>query len=324
MHSFLKWNILIAITLFITNSVLGYETRQTVHGKVYDAKTGQQLPFANVIVKNTSIGTTTNENGEFKLKLPNGDYCVVCSFMGYKEKEIFIEIKSGYKRYHVRLFMEPIVIQGQQVEVSAQKDIPKIVAYEVKARELRNMTSPLPDVLVSLKTLPGVSSQNDQSSSYNVRGGNFDENLIYINGIEIFQPQLVRKGIAENPSLINPFMVKSINMQTGAFGVTYGDKLSSALDITYGVDDSKPFSAIVDVGTIGANAVCSIQPNKKLTTQISARKIHYGYLFSGLPVKGNYIPSYHDVQARMRYRFSNSFSSELFFINSKSNFTLIA
>jgi len=322
MYSFSRCNILLMIMLLASHSAFGREILRTVHGNVYDTKTGEPLPFANVVIKEKSIGTTTNNNGEFKFRLPKGSYCLVCSYMGYQEKEITIKFDIGYGPYTIRILMDPIIIPGQPVEVSAQKDVPKIVTYEVKARELRNMTSPLPDVLVSLKTLPGISSKNDQSSFYNVRGGNFDENLIYINGIEIFQPQLVRKGVSENPSLINPFMVKSINMQTGAFGVLYGDKLSSALDITYGADDSKPYSGIVDVGTIGANAVCSIQPNKKFTAQIGVRKIHYGYLFSALPVKGNYIPAYHDVQARMVYKFSNSFSSEFFIVNAKSEFLL--
>ncbi len=316
-----KWKILIIILLLNLSTSWSAEMTFKVHGKVYDATTGRKLAFANVFVKNQNIGTTTNENGEFRIKLAKGKYHLLCSYMGYKQKEIPIEITPGYRSIKIRILMEPMVLPGQQVEVSAAKDIPKIVTHEVKARELRNMTSPLPDVLVSLKTLPGVSSNNDQSSFYSVRGGNYDENLIYINGIEIFQPQLVRKGIAENPSLINPLMVKTINMQTGAFGVAYGDKLSSALDVTYGASDSKPYSVIMDVGTIGVNAVCSLQPNKKFNAQIGVRKIRYGYLFSSLPTTGNYIPDYQDVQARMNYRFSNKIATELFYITSKSSFT---
>ncbi|MBD3291239.1 TonB-dependent receptor plug domain-containing protein, partial [candidate division KSB1 bacterium] len=181
-------------------------------------------------------------------------------------------------------------------------DEPKITRYELPPAKMRTIANPLPDALLSLKTLPGVFSGNDQSTFYNVRGGNYDENLIYLNGVEIYQPLLVRKGIAENPSLVNPYLIKSINLRTGAFPVNYGDKLSSVLDISYQDDNQEKISGIAGLSIIMANIALSGRMSEKWNWFLGVRKVNYGYLFDALQTEGTYTPDFKDIQLGATWR----------------------
>ena len=216
--------------------------------------------------------------------------------------------------------MEPVILKGESISISAHKENREIASYKIDSPQIRNMPSPLPDPLLTLKTLPGVSSINDQSSFYNVRGGNLDENLIYINGIEIYQPQIVRKGIAENPSLINSSLMKSINLRTGAFPVNYGDKLSSVLDVTYQDQLSRRFSGSYDMSTVLLNTAFKAQLNNKCSILLGIRKVNYGYLLSSLQTKGNYSPNYLDFQGLLNYQVKDNIKFELLGIHASSKF----
>lgn len=149
-----------------------------------------------------------------------------------------------------------------------------------------------------LATQPGVSSRNELSSQYNVRGGNFDENSVYVNGTEIFRPLLVRAGQQEGLSFINPDMVESISFSTGGFDVVYGDKMSSALDIAY--KQPKEFGASASVGLLGANLYAGAAIGK-LSFSNSLRYKTNRYLLGTLDTKGEYNPTFLDYQAYLNW-----------------------
>jgi len=158
-----------------------------------------------------------------------------------------------------------------------------------------------------LKTLPGVSFNNELSTQYNVRGGNFDENLVYVNGIEVYRPFLVRSGQQEGLSFVNPNLTQNIDFSAGGFQAKYGDKLSSVLDITY----KKPteFSVSIEASLIDASVtVESISKNKKLKTLVGARYYNNSLLVNSKDVDSNYQPNFTDIQAYLSYTFNDSFT----------------
>ncbi|MBN1998939.1 TonB-dependent receptor [candidate division KSB1 bacterium] len=270
-------------------------------GFVYDADTKEPLAGTNIQVKSSRFGTSTSRDGAFNLSLLPGRYTVIFSYIGYLADSILISVPPNFKAIHRTVLLRQDILHTQEVIITAPEDNPAVSRFSINAPVIKQMTSPMPDVLQTLKTMPGVTGLNDASSFYNVRGGNYDENLIYINGVEIYQPHTVLKGVSENPSLVNPLMVDKINLCTGVFPVYYGDKLSSVLDISYMDESKRKLDGTVDASTVGLNFALRGRVNSQLFWGAAVRKINYGYLFSGLQTKGRYIPDFTDVQAILNF-----------------------
>ncbi len=289
-------------------------------GIIQDAKSKSPLAGANVLLPELDTGTTTNELGVFTFMLPAGSFQINVSFMGYKTQSFTIHPDNSNREKDV-YELEPTVLSAKELSVSAQADDPVINRFEIQAREILKAPAPLPDALLTLKTLPGVSSRNDLSALYSVRGGNFDENLIYVNGFEIHQPQVVRKGIMENPSLVNSEMLQDINLRTGAFSVKYGDKLSSVLDVSYKAPTDKRFAGTVDLSTIGATSATQIRLSPAWSMSLGLRKLNYGYLVGNIQnQETHFTPDYQDVQAVLTWQPDSSTSLQILGLNAESRF----
>ncbi len=192
-------------------------------------------------------------------------------------------------------------------------DIRKISGTEVRSRRpgsntivtdasklVRIMPSANRSVEALIKTYPGVSSNNELSSQYSVRGGNYDENLIYVNDIEVFRPLLIRSGEQEGLSFINPDLVSTVQFSSGGFDAKYGDKMSSVLDIRY----KRPtaFAGSVSLDLLGVSAhLEGASKNQKLKGLIGVRQKSNQYLLDALPTEGDYRPSFTDVQTFLSY-----------------------
>ncbi|GHV72620.1 TonB-dependent receptor [Bacteroidia bacterium] len=187
--------------------------------------------------------------------------------------------------------------------VSGQRDAPvRIDATNTKI--LPTISANIEDLI---KTLPGVHSNTELSSQYSVRGGNYDENLIYVNDIEIFRPFLIRSGEQEGLSFINPDLVSSLKFSAGGFEAKYGDKMSSVLDIRY--KHPTKFGASATLDLLGASAsVEAISPDKKLSLLFSVRQKSNQYLMSSMQVKGDYKSSFTDIQTLIAYTIDNRWS----------------
>ncbi|RKY54569.1 MAG: hypothetical protein DRP89_04840 [Candidatus Neomarinimicrobiota bacterium] len=295
-----------------------------ISGTVYAWNTKEPLQNTNITVIGLHKGTTTDSSGNYILTLPPGHYTICFQYIGYKTEKRNITLSKTEETIELDIYLKPTVLRGEKISISAYGEEPKITRYEIPPAKLLTIANPLPDVLLSLKTLPGVSSGNDQSTFYNIRGGNYDENLIYLNGVEIYQPLLVRKGIAENPSLVNPYLIQSINLRTGAFPVNYGDKLSSVLDISYREGNTERVSGSAGVSTIKAELSLEGPFTRKTTWILGVRKINYGYLLDGLPtVKGNYTPDFKDMQGGLTFKPDSLNKIKLFglYAESKYNFS---
>ena len=295
-----------------------------VNGVVLDSTSKAPVSDVNITLSDSTIsGTSSDTLGHFQLKLKPGTHTLIFSHIGFQKQEKRFMLKKGGKNVNVKIFMVPRVIRADEIRVTAHPDSHKLSSFDVSSSEIKNMTNPLPEVLLSLKTLPGVYSRNDQSTFYNVRGGNYDENLIYLNGIEITQPLLVRKGIAENPSLVNPDMIERINLRTGAFPVRYGDKLSSVLDIRYKSGNTKKLGGAVTFSPVKNTLFLNGPLRRNLTFILGIRQINYGYLFKALQTKGNYSPDFKDAQLGITWSITSHQKIDILGIYASSQFRMV-
>ncbi len=270
-----------------------------IYGIVQDSSQSP-VQFANVSISNLEkhIGTTTNEKGEYSLSVPaNKELHLAVTFIGYKSKEMVIRLAKGEERRLDFIFETGTFLLGQ-VEVKGDRSREEGLT-RISTDWAKNVAGPTGGVEGLLKTLDGVSSNNELSSQYNVRGGNFDENLVYVNDIEVFRPFLVRSAQQEGLSFINSSMVSDIVFSSGGFDAKYGDKMSSVLDIKY----RKPqeFSASVSASLLGASLHIEQLIGSRFTYQLGFRNKNTKHLISTLDTEGDYFPSFNDLQLYATY-----------------------
>ena len=300
MHRFLSF--LLSIIWLTILPGFGQIAGVAVKGKVLDNE-NQPLEMVHVSIKGTTLGVVTNSRGEFVLPTVSGKSVVlVFSSVGFEKSELEVVLSENPSVIQV---MKPDLQKIQEVVVAGRGEHPNSVTI------LPQLTQRLPamagGVETLIKTLPGVSNNNELSSQYSVRGGNFDENLVYVNGIEIIRPFLVKSGQQEGLSFINPDMVSSIGFSSGGFDASYGDKMSSVLDITYKKPDRN--SATAEIGALGASAHFEGSALKGKFSHISGfRYKNTSYLLGTLDKKGEYNPSFTDFQTYLNYQFSPRFS----------------
>lgn len=297
--------VIFSILLIIWISLLpvsGQLAGVSVKGKVVDTE-NHPIEMVNVIIMGTNIGVVTNQLGEFILPPVSGKSMIlIFSFVGYQtiEREVLLS-----ENPFVLQILEPVFQPIQEIVVEGKKEGNNLLTIPQKLTE--RLPAMAGSVETLIKTLPGVSNNNELSSQYSVRGGNFDENLIYVNGIEIIRPFLVKSGEQEGLSFINSDMVSSIGFSSGGFDASYGDKMSSVLDITY----RKPAinSASAEIGALGASAHFEGSAAKgKFSHLTGIRYKNTAYLLGTLDKKGEYNPSFTDVQTYLNYKFSPRFA----------------
>jgi hypothetical protein len=272
-------------------------------------------PIEQVSIKYNNVGTTTDKNGNYSIRIPfKEEITLVFSHLSYRTftKKYIGNSRNGV-RYSVVLSskteeLKEIIIKDN---VRNAQGIKKIDVAVVK-----NVIGPNAGVENVLMTLPGVSNNNELSTQYNVRGGNFDENLVYVNGIEIYRPFLIRSGQQEGLSFINSNMVQNINFSAGGFQAKYGDKLSSVLDITY--RKPKETATTIDASLLGASVTFEGQFLKnKLNTITGVRYRDNSLFVNSKKIETNFRPKFTDLQTFLTYKFSEKFS-----LNFLGNFSL--
>lgn len=289
-----------------------------VSGKAVDEN---EKPISNVsvVILGKTTGLTTNDSGYFRVKVPAGRaFALVFSHTGYsdvqknfylsdeEEEKMTIVMERGGKT------LETVVISEnrERVENSLVKINPK------NAITLPSTTGGIEGLIKIL-----VGSNNELTSQYSVRGGNYDENLIYINDFEIFRPYLVRSGQQEGLSFINPELAKNVNFYTGGFQAKYGDKMSSVLDIQYKKPTGFGGSAYVSLLEQGLHLEGAAKKGK-LTYLVGVRNRSNKNLLKSQETTGSYIPSSTDVQAFVTYKLNEKIQLEFLGTYSVTKFTL--
>jgi len=297
---------IIPYSLFIIPFNFCFSQTATIYGTVKDSLK-KPVSGVSVGVQGKPIGTITDEKGKYNLSVPaNEQLKIIFSMMGPRDS-ITVKLKDGEKlelnkelKGRVREIRE-VMIQDQSMKsINMTKINPKVVSV---------LPTPNQSVEDILKTMPGVSSANELSSTYNVRGGNYDENLIYVNDVEIYRPLLVRSGQQEGLSFINPDMVEGISFSAGGFDAVYGDKMSSVLDVRY----RKPtgFGGAVSGSLLGASLELEdISNNKRWTVIGGIRYKSNAYLLNTFDTKGEYKPNFIDAQFLTTYEISKRSSLE--------------
>lgn len=268
----------------------------TLQGRVTDSN-NNPVELATVAVAKQGRVTMTNLKGEYSIQLHSADSVVVrFSMVGYKTKMRVLRRPKGRQTLIVQLFDDNQI--GEVTVVGQKRQTGTTEQLDVKnAQNTPSATGNAVEELIQQQA--GVSTHSELSSQYNVRGGSFDENSVYINGVEIYRPFLVRSGQQEGLSIINPDMVKGIGFSTGGFEAKYGDKMSSALDITY--KQPKKFEAKVSGSMLGASAYVGFS-TKKFSWSNGLRYKTNRYLLGSLDTKGEYKPNFLDYQTYLTYK----------------------
>lgn len=295
---------LLFLFILCTGALYGQRNNATLRGVIRDTE-GKPMDMVNVALKSFPLGTTSNRKGEFILRIPaEREIIIVYSSIGYGAAfdTIRAEIEEDIKREITLNISEQVI---DEVTVQQRRNSDGLVRIERKFLDvLPNAGSGAVETLI--KTLPGVSSNNELSSQYSVRGGNFDENLVYVNDVEIYRPFLIRSGQQEGLSFINSDMVSTIDFSAGGFDAKYGDKMSSVLDIKY----RKPsdFRGSASISLLGASAHFEDVALKGRLSHITGIRYKTNqYLLGSLDEKGEYDPKFLDIQSYITYRVTDQF-----------------
>lgn len=290
----------------------------TISGLVTD-ENGAPIELATVHIEKQLVGTITNLKGEYTISARSEDSVVVVfSMIGYNTRKRVLKKPQGKIRLNVMLPNTGYEL-GEVTVTESKRQTGSIQSLQIDKAKL------MPDasggsIEAFIATQAGVSSNNELSSQYNVRGGSFDENIVYVNGIEVYRPLLIRSGQQEGLSFINPDMVENVGFSAGGFEAKYGDKMASVLDITY--KKPKEFEASASMSLLGASGYVGFATkNFSMTNGIRYKTSRY--LLGTLDVKGEYDPNYIDYQTYMNWHPSKRF--EIGFIGnfSQNNYNFI-
>lgn len=268
----------------------------TLHGRVTD-ENNEPIEFASVSCLKQGKMTMTSLKGEYSMQLHSADSVVIkFSMIGYKAKTRVLRRPRGKQTLQIVLHSDEnqlgeVTVTGKKIETGQMEDISK--------DHLKSLPSASGNAVEELiQSQAGVSTHSELSSQYNVRGGSFDENSVYIDNVEIYRPFLVRSGQQEGISVINPDMVEKISFSTGGYEARYGDKMSSALNIKY--RKPKKFEATASASMLGASAFIGVS-NKKVSWSNGFRYKTTKHLLGSMDTKGEYSPTFIDYQTYLTY-----------------------
>ncbi|MFT5437658.1 MAG: hypothetical protein ACI840_002314, partial [Ulvibacter sp.] len=273
------------VILFITTSAL-FAQQATIRGVLLDKA---NYPIAGANVTFGTEGVLTDLNGYYLLEIPsNKNVVIIYSFVGYKNTQLTISLKPNAD-FEFNPVMDVSVEQIGIVELSAKRNKRVTGIVTISPEAIRKIPGANAGVENLLKSLPGVNGNNELSTQYAVRGGNYDENLVYVNEIEVYRPFLIRSGQQEGLSFVNTDLTSNVDFSAGGFQAKYGDKLSSVLDITY----RKPtnLGASLDLSLLGASAsVEGISNDGKLTAIVGLRYRNNSLFVNSKQTETNFRP----------------------------------
>ena len=295
MESTFKRHIVTTLVLLVL-SLSAVAQSFSLSGSVVD-NDGNPIELATVACVSQAKVTMTNLKGKFSLQLQSADSVIVrFSMVGYKTRQRILRNPRG--KQTLRVVLNPMESLDELVVTERRRQTTQTEKLDIK--DVRNSPSATGNSVEELvQQQAGVSSHNEMSSQYNVRGGSFDENAVYINNVEVYRPFLVRSGQQEGLSIINPDMVGGVAFSTGGFEAKYGDKMSSVLDITYRQPQKTEASASVSL--LGASAYVGIG-GKRFSMSHGLRYKTNKYLLGSLDTEGEYKPDYLDYQTFISYR----------------------
>jgi CarboxypepD_reg-like domain/TonB-dependent Receptor Plug Domain len=315
----MRSHILIFLLLFPIIHLLAQKSGAIVSGKILD-ENEKPLSGVSIVLLGRESGMVSTDSGTFHMHVPvDKAFAIVFSYTGYKNlQQNFILNDKEEERIVIR--MERSESKLDSITVTDDRDRKEAGLILINPKDAINIPTPIGGIESLIKVYVG--SNNELTSQYTVRGGNYDENLIYVNDFEIFRPYLVSNAQQEGLSFINPEMTRNVNFYNGGFQAKYGDKISSVLDIQYKKPVEFGGSAYIGLLEQGLELEGSSK-NKKFSYIVGARNRSFTNLLSSQETKGNYSPSSADAQGLFTYQFNPKNSLELFTVYSQTSFNLV-
>lgn len=288
-------------------------------GKVID-EDQDALPFVMVVAEGCAAGATTRLDGTYNFEFDGGkdSVVIVYSLIGYEKRRKVLKNPSGNLTLNITMrssgkMMNEVTVKEVQRQMGATQTL--------NTKDLKRMPSTTGNAVEELvATQAGVSTHNELSSQYNVRGGSFDENCVYINGVEVYRPLLISSGQQEGLSVINSDMVEKVDFSAGGFDAKYGDRMSSVLDITY--RRPKKAEGSIQGSLLGAN-IYGGYGNKKFSISNGLRYKTNQYMLGSLQTKGEYRPSFLDYQAYLSWMPSKNWTFDVIGYISRNNYNFV-
>lgn len=285
-----------------------------IRGVVKDS-TGRPIEAVSISINGEPGGAITDQKGKYELKItPYRDLTIIYSFIGFSTERRLVRLTPGEERI-INMQLSSTIRDLGTVNIEAERP-GDITMIKIEPRTIEQLPNVSGNFESFLKTLPGVVSNNELSSTYSVRGGSFDENIIYVNDIEIYRPFLVRAGQQEGLSFINPDLVSEISFSAGGFSAMYGDKMSSVLDIKY--KTPKEFAGSAYASFLGAGlSLEGATKNERFNWIAGFRHRSNQFLFKTLDTQGEYKPKFTDLQTVLNYKLTSK--TELSFLGNYSH-----
>ncbi len=300
--------IILLIGFLLPGALTQGQSYLTVEGRITN-DSGNVLGLVNIIVPGTSIGTASDSQGYFSLRLPVQDTIMIrFSMIGYQSQTIY-RYRPFSGDLSLSIQMQKDISQLGEVRIAPERET-EAGFVMLKMREIRIIPSVSGQVESYLRTLPGVSSTSELSSQISVRGGNFDENLIYINDIEVYKPFLIRAGQQEGLSIVNAELASSVSFSAGGFNASFGDRMSSVMDIRYKIPTRT--GGGFELSLLGASVFFEGRTkDSKFTWLFGGRYRSNQYLLNTLDTHGNYKPQFGDIQTFLSYKLNPRWTLEL-------------
>jgi hypothetical protein len=318
MRQHLQKIFILAAFIFLSGVLFSQKKSAVLSGKVVD-EDDKALSKVSVTILGRQTGTITSDSGTFILRAPaEKAFAVIFSYTGYKTfQKNFLLNENERENLIIKLEHARGELESVTVTDDRQRTEPGLIT--INPKNAINIPSPTGGIESLIKVFVGTN--NELTSQYSVRGGNYDENLIYVNDFEVFRPYLVRSGQQEGLSFINPELVRNVNFYNGGFQAKYGDKMSSVLDIQY--KRPKKFGGSAYAGLLEQGFhLEGISKNNRFTFITGIRNRSNRNLLGSQETKGNYVPSSSDIQALLTYQFNEKSSLELLANFSHTKFSL--
>jgi hypothetical protein len=264
-----------------------------VSGIVRDGSTHEPLVFTNIVVKGTQQGIATDTKGRFLFNLLQGNDTLRCSYVGYKTEEIPISVNKDIQ-LSINLFAMDVLLQDVTVYAyqGGDRELANASALSLQSEKIKTSTSIFPDVLRSVQMLPGVSTNNEFNAKFNVRGGNPDENLVLVNGTQVYDPYHMKETGNYSTGILNTDLINKMDLMTGGFPARYGDKMSSVLNIEYREGDKERYTGIASLSLTDVDALVEGPLNEKGSFIIGLRKTYLEYLMKLVTSKIKLFPTF--------------------------------
>ncbi|MDX1439036.1 MAG: TonB-dependent receptor, partial [Rubricoccaceae bacterium] len=317
----LRTSLLVSLFVLLAIPARAQANWGDVTGRVTQVETGEPIPGATILVEGTNYGTAANSDGLFRFRIPAGGYVLLIRAVGFETVADSVHVRSQeITMLNAALAESTTELPAATVEGVAINEGAGV--FVLDPEDIRNMPTPVADALRGVKLLPGVTSNNETSNAYSVRGGGYSENLFFVDGFEVYRPLRTRQGEQEGLGLVNADLVSEMTLYAGGFPSRYGGKLSSALDVSY-ARPLGPLNGSVYGSTLdgGASLRGGLLDNR-LGVAVAGRTARPRRFFATQELKGTYDPEFHDVQGIVDYQFADGHDLHLLGMWARHRFRL--